>query len=303
MSILAKERPDIIQGSEADGAAEERPRWLADRLQWFQGLKFGLFLHWGPYCQWGCIESWPLVEADTWARPDDLRAWVERERDLARSRRDYFALNTTFNPTQFDAAEWAKAAEYAGMKYVCFTTKHHDGFCMFDTKTTDYRVPHPDCPFHADPRANIAKGVFDAFRARDFGVSCYFSKSDWHSPYYWSPDFPNPDRNVNYDPTQHPDLWEQFVRFVHAQIEELMTASGPIDALWLDGGQVRPPAPLARPGVVPLRGSDIHLLGAPNPLPWRSGDGHAEVTLPEQLPCEHAWVLRFPHSRADSPQH
>ncbi len=240
---MSDPRKDIMASCEPDmaGPDDAHPVWLQERLDWFQDLKFGLFMHWGPYCQWGCIESWPLVEADTWARPDDLPAWVERGRDLDLFRRDYWALNRTFEPRRFEPEQWVELAERAGMRYVAFTTKHHDGFCMFDTRTTDYRITHPDCPFHAHPRANIAKHVFDAFRARDFGISCYFSKSDWHCPHYWCPDFPTPNRHVNYDTATHPELWGQFVAFVHAQVEELMTGYGHIDALWLDGGQVRPP--------------------------------------------------------------
>ncbi len=237
---MSEQRPDIINGS-LQVTETEQPAWLAERLQWFEDLKFGLFLHWGPYCQWGCIESWPLVEADTWARPDDLPAWVERDRDLERFREDYFALNRTFNPVQFDPAVWAEMAAQAGMKYVCFTTKHHDGFCMFDTRTTAYRVTHPHCPFSSHARANIARQVFDAFRAAGFGISCYFSKSDWHTPFYWWPGAPAPDRNPNYDTHAHPQRWAEFVNFVHAQVRELMSDYGRIDVLWLDGGQVRPP--------------------------------------------------------------
>ena len=127
------------------------------------------------------------------------------------------------------------------MKYVVFTTKHHDGFCMFDTRLTDYRITAPDCPFHADPRSNVVKEVFQAFRKERFGIGTYFSKADWHSPYYWTPDAPARTRNPNYDPLEHQDKWSQFVQFVHGQIEELMTGYGPIDILWLDAGQVRPP--------------------------------------------------------------
>jgi alpha-L-fucosidase len=214
---------------------------LAQRLEWFQDLKFGFFMHWGVYSQWGCIESWPLVEADKWARPDDLPAWTERGKDIARFRRDYFALPKTFNPTKFDPKLWARIAKQAGMRYMVFTTKHHDGFSMFDTKQTDFRVTAPDCPFSKSPRADVVRAVFDAFRAEGFGIGAYFSKSDWHSPHYWSPDFPTPDRNVNYDTAQHPELWAKFVAFVHGQVEELMTSYGRVDILWLDGGQVRPP--------------------------------------------------------------
>ncbi|MBM3496230.1 MAG: alpha-L-fucosidase, partial [Armatimonadetes bacterium] len=216
-----------------------KPRWLLDRLDWFMDQRFGLFLHWGPYCQWDCCESWPLVPEDTWARPDGMRCWEERGRDLARFQHDYWALNRTFDPIAFDPDAWAEAAAAGGMRYVTFTTKHHDGFCMFDTRTTDYRVTHADCPFSAHPRANIASEVFAAFRRRGLGVSCYYSKSDWRSPHYWSPRWPAATRNPNYDTSEHPEIWQGFVNYVNAQVEELMTGYGPVDVLWLDGGQVR----------------------------------------------------------------
>ena len=221
-------------------AAEHDPLVLA-RLEKFQDWKFGLMMHWGIYSQWGCIESWPLVEVDRWARPDDLKPWIERNKDFARFSADYRVLNTTFNPRQFDPRQWVAAAKDAGMKYVVFTTKHHDGFCLFDTKQTDFRTTHASCPFHANPQADAVKAVFDAFRKEGFGIGAYYSKSDWHHPGYWAPDRPHPDRNVNYDIKKYPQKWQTFVDFTHAIVEELMSGYGPIDILWLDGGQVRPP--------------------------------------------------------------
>jgi len=226
----------------ASSAAEPEDAMVARRLEWFQDLKFGFMMHWGPYSQWGCIESWPLVEVDKWARPDDLAAWVERGKDIERFKRDYFALNRTFNPVKFDPAPWAAAAKRAGMRYVVFTTKHHDGFSMFDTRLTDYRTTHPDCPFSKSPRADAVRAVFDAFRREGFGVGAYFSKADWHSPYYWSPDRPARDRNPNYDTLKEPERWAKFVEFVHGQVAELVSNYGRVDILWLDAGQVRPPA-------------------------------------------------------------
>jgi alpha-L-fucosidase len=222
-------------------AADPEDAMVARRLEWFQDLKFGFMMHWGPYSQWGCIESWPLVEVDKWARPDNLAAWLERGKDIERFKRDYFALNRTFNPTRFDPAKWAAAAKYAGTKYVVFTTKHHDGFSMFDTRETPYRITHPDCPYSRNKQPDIVRAVFDAFRREGFGIGAYFSKSDWHSPCYWSPDRPARDRNPNYDTRQEPEKWARFVAFVHGQIEELVSNYGRIDILWLDGGQVRPP--------------------------------------------------------------
>ena len=215
--------------------------WLPARLEWFQDQKFGFMMHWAPYSQWGCIESWPLVEVDKWARPDDLKAWTERGRDMARFARDYWALPRTFNPVKFDPRRWAAVARAAGMKYVVFTTKHHDGFSMFDTKLTDYRITSPEVPFHNHPRANVVREVFDAFRGEGLAIGAYFSKADWHSPDYWDPGAPATTRNPNYDTLAQPQKWAKFVAFTHGQIEELMTGYGPIDILWLDAGQVRPP--------------------------------------------------------------
>ena len=86
------------------------------------------------------------------------------------------------------------------MKYVVFTTKHHDGFCMFDTRQTDYRTTHASCPFHADPRADVVQAVFDAFRKEGFGIGAYYSKSDWHHPGYWDARLaaPGPQRQLRH---------------------------------------------------------------------------------------------------------
>jgi alpha-L-fucosidase len=126
------------------------------------------------------------------------------------------------------------------MRYVVFTTKHHDGFCMFDTRLTDYRITSPDCPFSTHPRSNITKEIFTAFRDRGFMVGAYFSKPDWHSPSYWWPNFATPDRNVNYDIARYPERWKGFVEYTHGQINELLTGYGRVDILWLDGGWVQP---------------------------------------------------------------
>lgn len=227
-------------GKQAPADPETDPL-VWDKLDKFQDWKLGFMMHWGIYSQWGCIESWPLVEVDKWARPDDLPPWLQRDKDFGRFFRDYVALNKTFNPQKFDPTKWVAAAKDAGMKYVVFTTKHHDGFCLFDTKQTDYRTTDASCPFHTNPKADVVKEVFNTFRAEGFGIGAYYSKSDWHHPGYWSPDRPHPDRNVNYDTGKYPEKWSTFVDFTHNIIQELMTSYGPVDILWLDGGQVRPP--------------------------------------------------------------
>lgn len=276
---MTDKRGDVIEATDAP-VLREKPEWLQKRLKWFGRLRFGLFIHWAPYCQWDCIESWPLVPADEWARPDDMKCWVDRGKDLDRFSRDYWALNQTFNPTEFDPNVWADVAESACMQYLTFTTKHHDGFCMYDTATTDYRITHPDCPFHDNQRSNVVSEVFDAFRRRDMAISCYFSKSDWHSPHYWSPDSPPVDRNPNYDTHADPERWEKFVQFVHAQIDELMTGYGPIDVLWLDGGQVRPPDQDIRMAEIAekSRASQPGLIMADRTV----GNDYEDIITPEQ---------------------
>lgn len=227
------DRHDVIAHSTS---LKSKPDWLKERLEWFQDQKFGLILHWGPYAQWDCCESWPLSPGDDWARNDQMECWTSRGKDLARFQRDYWALNQTFNPVDYDPEAWADAAAVAGIRYVALTTKHHDGFCMWDTATTDYRITGPESPFRDDPRADLFKGLCEAFQKRGMAVSAYFSKADWHSPHYWSPDRPVVDRQANTIGT--PD-WDRFVAFTHAQIRELMTHYGKIDILWLDAGWVK----------------------------------------------------------------
>jgi len=238
---MAVKREDIINHSEPNRAVyESYPDWLKQRLEWLQDMKLGFMMHWAPYSQWDCLESWSICP-EPWTRTDEMESWTSRNKDLKKFTEDYFALNTTFNPVKFDPDAWAALAQECGFKYVNFTTKHHDGFCLWDTKTTDYKITGKDCPFHANPRANVVKEVWDAFRKRGFAVECYFSKSDWHCPWYWLKDRPVEDRNPNYEPSEHPEIWNKFKEFVHAQIDELMSTMGPVDVLWLDGGQVRPP--------------------------------------------------------------
>lgn len=228
-------RQDVIAHSAALTAL--KLQWLEERLAWFRSLRFGVIIHWAPYSQWDCCESWPLVPEDDWARNDDMQCWTERGKDIARFQRDYWDLARTFDPKRFDARAWAETIAGAGAKYVCFTTKHHDGFCMWDTVTTDYRITGEICPFHNDPRSDITKELFNACRDAGLGISVYFSKADWHCPDYWDPTKNPFHRGANTldDPAQ----WERFVRYTHNQIRELMSDYGKIDILWLDAGWVR----------------------------------------------------------------
>jgi alpha-L-fucosidase len=210
---------------------------IQNRLEQWKDLKFGLLMHWGSYSQWGIVESWSIC-------PEDL-SWATggRKKGVADSYAEYVkkyeALKTTFNPTKFNPEKWATAAKEAGMRYVVFTTKHHDGFCMFDSKYTDYKITDKACPFSSNPRSNVTKEIFNAFRKENFWIGAYFSKPDWHSDYYWWKQFPPSDRNANYSIQKHPDQWKKFVDYTHNQINELVSDYGKLDILWLDGGWVR----------------------------------------------------------------
>jgi len=209
---------------------------VQQKLQQWGDLKFGLFMHWGTYSQWGIVESWSIC-------PED-EGWTQRRGPYSANyfeyKKAYENLQTTFNPQHFNPEKWVSAAKDAGMKYVVFTTKHHDGFCMFDTKQTDYKITSPKTPFSTNARSNVAKEVFDAFRKENFLIGAYFSKPDWHTENYWWPYFPPKDRNVNYDPKKYPEKWNAFKQFTFNQIKELMSGYGKMDILWLDGGWVRP---------------------------------------------------------------
>jgi len=224
--------PGAAAPRKANDERETDPAVLK-KLEWFQDAKFGLMMHWGPYSQWGVTESWTICSED--------ESWCRRTMpDYVAYKKAYEALATTFNPIKFDPAKWAAAAKAAGMRYVVFTAKHHDGFSMFDTKQTDYRITGPASPFRTDPRADIVAEIFRAFRKEGFGVGAYFSKPDWHSPDFWAPEWATPDRNVNYSIDKYPERWQRFRDFTYRQIEELVTGYGTLDILWLDGGWVRP---------------------------------------------------------------
>lgn len=200
------------------------------KLDHWQDQKFGMIIHWGLYAVPGMIESWALCSED----------WIERDSTIEYSdfKNWYWGLKKDFNPVNFNPEQWAKAGRSAGMRYLVFTTKHHDGFSMFDTKQTDFKIS--DGPFKNHPKADVAKHVFEAFRKENFMIGAYFSKPDWHSEYYWWPKYATGDRNNNYDIRKYPWRWNQYKQFTYNQISELMNNYGSIDILWLDGGWVRP---------------------------------------------------------------
>ena len=233
--LLALALPSAAQ--QHDSLPESDPVIL-QRLDEWQDLKFGFMMHWGIYAQWGCVESWSICNEDWIVRErigsDGRPVKGTRDGDYYEYRQAYRSLDRTFNPQHFDPQQWAAAAQGAGMRYVVFTTKHHDGYCLFDSRQTDYTSLHS--PAHTD----FTRGVVDAFRKDGLWVGLYFSKPDWHCDDYWAHEWATPDRNVNYTIASHPDRWQRYVDFTHSQVRELTHNYGPVDILWLDGGWVRP---------------------------------------------------------------
>ena len=211
----------------------KNPR-LLEKLEWFRDQKFGLMIHWGLYNQMGIKESWPLVDGYKWTK------WQFKPGTTNLEVKEMYAqLHKGFLPLRFDPDEWAEIAEKAGFKYLCFTTKHHDGFCLWDTKTTDYKTTGSEVPYRNNKNADITRVIFDAFRNRNMGISLYFSRADFACPYYWEEGYAMKDgteRIPSYDPEEKPEKWQKFKDYVYTQLEELVSGYGKIDALWYDGG-------------------------------------------------------------------
>lgn len=227
-----------IQAQEAQSFVHQQSNtedyvWPTDpqvltKLKHWQDQKFGVLMHWGLYSVPGVVESWSICSED----------WIVRERKptYEEDKAWYWSQKDSLNPVNFDPSKWADVMKKAGMKYMIFTTKHHDGFCMFDTKYTDFSIAHG--PFGKDPRHNIAKEVFNAYRNKGFMIGCYFSKPDWHSKWFWNPYYATPNRRINYKKKKHPDWWQNYRKFTQNQLNELTTDYGNIDILWLDGGWI-----------------------------------------------------------------
>ena len=203
---------------------------VLQKLEQWQDQKFGVIIHWGLYAVPGIVESWSICSED-WITRDSMSSYDDYKKW-------YWGLSKELNPVKFNPEKWAGISKKAGMKYLVFTTKHHDGFCMFDTKQTDFKITAG--PFASNPKSDVLKHVFDAYRKEGFMIGAYFSKPDWHNENYWWPLYATPNRNNNYDTRKHPWRWEQFQNFTYNQIQEIVTGYGGVDILWLDGGWVRP---------------------------------------------------------------
>lgn len=182
----------------------------ADRLKWWTDARFGMFIHWGLYA---------LPARHEWVK--------NAERLTNEQYQKYFEM---FNPDMWDPHEWAKMAKAAGMKYVVLTAKHHEGFCMFDSKFTDYKVTNT--PYGKD----IVKEYVEAFRAEGLKVGFYYSLLDWHHPDY-TIDGNHPLRQTSdtaYARLNKGRDLSKYREYIKNQVRELLTNYGEISIIWFD---------------------------------------------------------------------
>ncbi|MEX1241247.1 MAG: alpha-L-fucosidase [Cyclobacteriaceae bacterium] len=225
--------PEAVGQSTTGSESYRSGTVLEKRLEWFQDQKFGLFISFGIWGEGVFSTPWQLSLDHLAANKGKVPGW---DYDINAYRNAYWNLSKVFYPYKFDAEEWARIAKDAGTKYFIFYTKHHDGFNMYDTRLSDYKITSPDCPYADHPNPDYSARLFEACRKEGLAVGACHSFSDWHSPFYWKPNSPAPDRYENYDADKEPERWQKFVDFFHGQIQELMTRYGRIDILWLDGG-------------------------------------------------------------------
>ncbi|MBW7881681.1 MAG: alpha-L-fucosidase [Caldilineaceae bacterium] len=172
-------------------------------LEWFQDVRFGMFVHWGLYS---------LIGKQEWVMHTDRIPVPEYEK-----------LVSQFNPTRFNASEWVAVAADAGQKYMVITSRHHDGFSMYDTALSDYKVTNT--PFKRDPIRELADACA---RRGDIKLGFYVSLLDWHHPAYRF----RAERGL---------AWDDYLAFLHGQVRELCTQFGELACLWFDGDWPRHP--------------------------------------------------------------
>jgi alpha-L-fucosidase len=185
-----------------------KPQPTPGDTSWFMRDRFGLFIHWGLY-----------------ALPA-RHEWVKSMEQI--STEDYEKYFKHFDPDLYDPKLWAKAASDAGMKYFVVTTKHHEGFCLWDSKLTDYKATNT--PASRD----LLKPMVEAFRAENIRVGFYHSLLDWHHPHY-TVDQCHPMReNQEYIAKDKERDLEKYVEYLYGQVRELLTEFGDIDIIWFD---------------------------------------------------------------------
>jgi alpha-L-fucosidase len=177
-------------------------------VSWFVKDRFGMFIHWGLY-----------------ALPA-RHEWIRNREQISTD--DYQKYFEHFNPDLFDPKEWAREAKNAGMKYFVITTKHHEGFCLWDSKFTDYKAPNTPCG------KDLLREVVDAFRAEGIKVGFYYSLIDWHHPEFII-DRIHPHRENEEDRAKNKDRdIKKYAKYMRDQVRELLTDFGKIDILWFD---------------------------------------------------------------------
>ncbi|MBN1465923.1 alpha-L-fucosidase [candidate division KSB1 bacterium] len=197
----------IFASSNARAEWRETAEQKAQRLAWWTEARFGMFIHWGLYAQAARHE------------------WVKNREQMTDAQ--YQKYFDTFNPDLYDPAAWAKTAKAAGMKYLVVTSKHHEGFCLWDSKYTDYKAPNT--PYGKD----LLKPMVEAFRAEGLKVGFYYSLLDWHHPDY-TVDRHHPMRNNQDERAKNPQRdMKKYADYVYNQVEELLTTLSP-DLMWLD---------------------------------------------------------------------
>lgn len=199
----------------AENSKKESQEMKNARMQWFRDAKFGMFIHWGLYS----------VPAGEWKGKKHYGEWIQLAAKIPNS--EYEPLAKQFNPVDFDAREWVRIAKNAGMKYMVFTAKHHEGFCMYDSKLTEYDIVDAT-PFGRDP----IKELSEACREAGIKFCVYYSMVDWHHP-----EFPAryARRGFHGDPNPEADI-AKYAAYQQGQIKELLTQYGPVGILWFDHG-------------------------------------------------------------------
>jgi alpha-L-fucosidase len=203
--------------SHESGAAPKKPPVVSPSVnetskKWFQDAKFGLFIHWGVYSVLGQGE------------------WVMHNNKMSIT--EYEKLPLQFNPTDFNAAEWVSLAKAAGMKYITITSKHHDGFAMFDSKVSNYDIVD-QTPYKKD----VLKALADECRRQGIKLFFYHSHLDWHHPDY----FPL-GRTGQYSGRPPGGIWDNYLDYMDNQIKELCSNYGEIGGIWFDGWWDKPDA-------------------------------------------------------------
>lgn len=183
--------------------------------EWFRDAKFGLFVHWGIYSIMG-------GGGESTGRPN-YNEWIMNTKEIPVNR--YEKLAGFFYPIKYDPTQWVDLAKKAGMKYITFTTKHHDGFAMYDSKVSDYDIVDAS-PYGRDIFGMLAS----ACQAENIKLFAYYSHLDWHHPDYWP--LGNTGRHLGHSKGGN---WQNYLDYMNTQIEEIFTNYGPIAGAWFDG--------------------------------------------------------------------